>query len=509
MFYFISPEKFSNDITFYFKLISTFLFVISVLGIIFNYWDSLIHPENYLCALFFIGLVRLTLEHKRYTNCPLSLIYNYYIIVFFLIPAAFYCVLGDNYIYGIGISNLPYEQQDYNESSVYGLIKLSIFYFLGYSGIFLGNKNVNVFNTNYHIKVSISKVIMLALIVAYMTISDLNEIVEAIKRAYEDKDTAGKPEGLINFILWDAAFLVLFGYLFGLRDIFFLKYQKHRQIIFNLIFILFVLVGLYGGSKASVLIVFVLSILIPSTVAQNKNYMQSYGLNYKYLFFLIPFMLFAFSFAEVQRQTSDIYSQNRIELWFNIIINLGDFFNFEYIFLSIQNILYRLSFGGFDRVLLVFKSFDYFEFDYFYSSNYLIYLYKSLLNLILPGTPYLEAYLPSGQLFNDILKKNELIGTSTHSDFLLQANTQTMSIFGTLYVIFGFSSAFVIFLYFYLFSRLYSRLKYLYFKLIFAFLFLNTLGTFGIEASIASAIHLAVSIFIMILFINIKLLKLR
>ncbi|GBL32940.1 hypothetical protein EMGBS12_12500 [Methylophilaceae bacterium] len=160
---------------------------------------------------------------------------------------------------------------------------------------------------------------------------------------------------------------------------------------------------------------------------------------------------------------------------------------------TLNHILYRLAWGGSDRLILIMNS--YLIPDFEATSNFILYLIKNFINLTLPGTIFSDAYLPSSQIFVDIIEKNsyENLKFINKTNILSKLNTQPFTLYGFFIILFGFLAPVFIFIFSYSFSKFYNSTKYIFLKLASFYFFWSFLSCFGFEVVLANSIHFTIS----------------
>jgi hypothetical protein len=144
---------------------------------------------------------------------------------------------------------------------------------------------------------------------------------------------------------------------------------------------------------------------------------------------------------------------------------------------------------------------SYAEYDLDYALKFGVYIIKRIINLLAYGTIYQEAYLPSSQLFESILNKEDLIGFGNKIDLSRDLNTKPFTGFGIFKILFGPFGAFFLFIYYSLISLLFWKINGIFLRLNLALLFFKTLICFSIEEIISEFIFF----YIIIIFLHFSL----
>lgn len=497
MFKSVTPAIFSLECFSLYRYAAILLLFITGVGIIISSYDGIPYFINSLLLFVFIALVAAATSDARFRRHPLGNIFGFFIITFFAIPAAFVAVLGSSYLYGVGVSSLPYTQDDYVRHLPFNIILLTLNCVTAFLGIRASPFLVQQKPATYT-RFNINKAIVLGLFVAYLTVIDLLNIAKVRDAVGSPSTDGGKPETLLGFVFWDAAYISLFGLILCLHNLTSNWRENGLTRALTLIFMIFVITGVFGGSKGSIMIVFILVAFLPSVVAASYENSRAFILDRKVLIILsVPALVF-FAFSEIQRLPISSQDSSRSELYMAAVQQ----FDLAKLNAVINQIGYRLSWGGYDRLILIQESFIEKGHDLGFTADYVAYLAKNFINLVLPGTPYLEAYMPSSQLFSSILHRDILDGASTQGDFLRNVNTQPSTIFGVLVVVFGGFSVFASFTFFFLISFAFNMARNPVLKLAISFLFIGALGAFGIETTLASATHFLISCVIMVIIVS-------
>jgi hypothetical protein len=166
---------------------------------------------------------------------------------------------------------------------------------------------------------------------------------------------------------------------------------------------------------------------------------------------------------------------------------------FEDISSLLSTVFNRFVVGGLDRFLLVFQSFVMYPPDIGYRLDYLVYLCESTANLVLPGTPFLDAYAPSAQLFPIVVEHGQMGGNYDKLSYLTSLNSQPYTIYGLFIIIFGVLSPPVIFVFMITITWFHNLLKNPLLVIGSIYFFNGALVAYGIDAVIGNTFHLLIS----------------
>ena len=178
---------------------------------------------------------------------------------------------------------------------------------------------------------------------------------------------------------------------------------------------------------------------------------------------------------------------------FDTFYAVASTFNIESLQSLMVKILYRFSMAGFDRYMLIFESFGIGGYNLESAINFFLYCGKNFINLIFPGTPFTDAYMPSSQLFPEIIANKIIVGGATQYQLMNSFNTQAFTIFGLFIILFGLTAPLFLFIYstiiVYIFYRLNSHLG----KLVLIYFFSEILLCHGPEVVAFYSIQLFIS----------------
>jgi hypothetical protein len=162
----------------------------------------------------------------------------------------------------------------------------------------------------------------------------------------------------------------------------------------------------------------------------------------------------------------------------------------------IATVAYRLS-TALDRYVLIVDA-HLFAHSTAYAVSFASYLVRSFLNLVLPGTPYLDAYTPSSNLLPLVLTGQPLVGAATKAELIVSLNTQPYTMYGVAVLLLGKGAPFLIFTMTAAVGLFYRMVHSVSARLALMYLFFAGIHVYGFEVAAANAIHLAVSLYIFI-----------
>lgn len=262
---------------------------------------------------------------------------------------------------------------------------------------------------------------------------------------------------------------------------------KNLNIKYFLFISLYFINFLILGSKAGILILYLLSFLfilssLKSTEKVNIFFLKNFGI-------LILIITAFLSFIVIDIFRANFYLTKAISLTDLFQILKDTKFIFENSILLFEKILKRLATQGVDQFILINLTFS--EYDFEYTKQFVVYMYKNFINLMLPGTIYPEAYAPSSQLFTDVLFKKNLVGNMDELSLLKNLNTQPFSVFGFFTILFGsVYSPIGVFIYFYSLSFVLKKINDIFLRVVIVSIFYLSFIIFSFEGVLATQIQL-------------------
>lgn len=448
-----------------------------------------------LSGVLYIVIVSLLSLNKRFRRSPFSILLCFFTFLYLNIPAAFILFEGSDYIYGEGLASIPFPQSDYQQSLPLGFLYLSLFWFAMWLGIISANTNRREINQNRFSSIRLKHILLLGVIVLVVTWID-NQSFAAVRL-----EGAGKENSLLAFIFFDHAYLIMAGLVlfFKLNEPRYIVNSRKITMLISAIFMGYISIFFLAGSKAAILAIFMWFVLIPYCCFREYPRAQCSFPIPKYLVMLVILALPLFYVALIQR----------ISLGSGIAPDLGTFLagisviDASVVFDIFSQIFYRFSQGGIDRFLLIFQSFVINTFDSDISSEFVNYLAKNTLNLILPGTPFPDSYAPSSQLFPIVIEYNLAGGDINSSVLLASLNSQPYTIFGIFMIIFGFVAPILLYFFIVVFVVIYNRINNLFMKISMLYFYTCALASYGIEVAFSNSVHLLVSILLIYFLIKI------
>lgn len=469
---------------------SVFLSLVSLYGLI-----SGAGVLSTLSGFMYLWVVSLLSLNNRFRKNNFSILLCVFTLLYLNIPAAFILFKGADYFFGDGLALLPFLQSDYQQSLSLGFLYLSVLWIAVWLGIIsAGTKNSEINSTRFS-SITLKPVLLLGVIVLVVTLID-NQTFQDVRL-----EGLGKVNSLLAFIFFDHAYLLLAGLVlfFKLNEpAYIVNSRKITRLAFT-IFIAFTYIYSTGGGKAAILVALILLMILPFSAFREYPHAQVSSPSIRFIMLLIFLAPPLFYFAVIQRAS----------LAFGTAPSLGTLlagiseFDTSMVYDIINDILYRLSWGGIDRFLLIFQSFFINSFESDTAIKFINYLAKNTLNLLLPGTPFPESYAPSSQLFPQVIHKDLVGGEIDTNTLIMSFNTQPYTIFGVFIIIFGFTAPFFLYIFTFVYVLMFNRIDNIFIKLTMLYFFLGALSSYGIEAVLGNSVHLFVSILLMYFLIKI------
>ena len=415
---------------------------------------------------------------RPYRESVFSLLLSWWTFIFILIPLTWINFQSVNYSFGVGLSRIPYQGDEYFSSIPYAIIFLTILWVCLALAVKCRPKiRRKLYFANPKKPRSLGLfavfVVVWSLVIAYLHMSTRLAIIG---------DGKVNPY-ILSMIFSSSSFLFLFSLL--VCNAVHARTNRASQFLKFLFFIVFCFsvlsLTIGAASKGGILIIF--NIMVIFTISYQKKLPDGLVLMPSLVFigFLMLLSPIFFIGALDTRLSSsagfDFFSSAEILSSLTLINEVG------------VKILDRLCYGGLDRFILVFHGFWVGDFGTAFILDFAVYLYSNLVNLVLPGTIYENAYAPSAQIFDKLLY-GKVPNTPSSADYLFaNLNTQPFTLFGLFILLFGFFSPVAIFVFGYALVRLYELLDSMLIRAVIISFFFATLSCFGFETNIANAIQ--------------------
>jgi hypothetical protein len=446
----------------------------------------------------FILATTLLSLNKKFRKSPFSIFFCFYTFLYFNIPSVFILFEGSSYVYGGSVNYVPFAQSVYKES-----LPSSFFYLLiCWVAIWLAIISVKI--TQRQIKekifqsVSLKAILFLGIIVFIVSWNDIQNIT-AVRI-----EEAERLNSLITFIFFDYAYLIMAGLIlfFKSNEINYIVNLRRINLLMSVIFVGFIVLFFEAGAKSAPLSIFTWFILFPIAFFRVYSHARLPFLNIKAIVIILLFTIPLYYFAVLKRANLSYGTAFDLSSY----LAAAQMFEVNVIYEIFYQILYRFSQGGLDQFILIFQSFIIYAFDLETASKFVTYLGKNTLNLILPGTPFPEAYLPSSQLFHEVIEKN-LVGSGGIVDIktlLNSLNTQPYTIFGVFIIIFGMFAPVFLYLFSLAVIFVFGMFHNIWIKSTILYFFVGTITCYGFDVTVGNSAHFFVSSWIMYFILKIS-----
>ena len=442
-----------------------------------------------LSGFMYIVMVSLLSWNKKFRKSPFSILFCLFTFLYLNVPVAFILFEGDDYNFGEGLASIPFEQSDYQQSLTLGFLYLSVLWVAVWLGIISAGTKIQKINQKRFSSIRLIHILLLGVIVLTVTGVDNQGIADVRLEGAE------KVNSLLAFVFFDHACLIMAGLIlfFKLNEPRYIVNPRKITTLAFMIFITFTSLFFISGSKGAILVIFMLLMFLPFSASREYFNAQISFPSIKFLMVLALLMPPMFYFALIQR----------VSLGSGIAPNLSTLlagiseFDTSVFYDMTNQILYRLSWGGIDRFLLVFQSFSINSFDLNTEREFVNYLAKNTLNLVLPGTLFPESYAPSSQLFPQVIEKNLVGGEIDKSALIISLNTQPYTLFGIFIIIFGFAAPVFLYLFTFAYIFIFNKIGNVFLKITMLYFFFGVLSSYGIEVVLGNSVHLFVSISLM------------
>lgn len=442
-----------------------------------------------LSGFMYLVIVSSLSLNKKFRRSNFSVLLCFFTFLYLNIPTAFILFEGGDYIFGGGLGSIPFTQSEYQQSLPLVFLYLSVLWSAIWLGIISAGIKTKKNNLNYFSSLRLTPILLAGVIVLIVTWIDNQAFFDVILKD-ESRGSA-----LLAFVFFDHAYMAMAGLilLFKLNEPSYSSNPRKVTTLIFAIYIAFTLIFLSSGSKAAILAGFILIMFLPFAAFRGYSHTQVSFPSIRFLVALILVAPLLFYFALIQR----------LNLSEGIPLDLSTFLaplsevDTSVIYDIINQILYRLSWGGVDRFSLIVQSFLTNAFDYDYAREFFNYLGKNTLNLLLPGTPFPESYAPSSQLFSQVIHKGDMNGEMDTEVLIRALNTQPYTIFGVLVIMFGFAAPIVLYLSTFAYIFVFNKTSNMLIKITMVYFFWVALSSFGLEVCIGNSVHLFISILLM------------
>ena len=462
------------------RIIISLMALVSVVSI-FRNWNPLIAIPT--LAIFITPLV--FISWPRFNNNVFSVLLIFFLLLFIYTPLTYLSIKGEDYIYGWGLISVPFSQDVYIERYIINLYFLFFCLFSSFLGLSIISTKFKPLKTEMNIRsYGSGPLILLGIIAMSFLINDI--LVSLAAKAARE---AGS-EGLLKFLFFDHAYMFIAGIaIMGVNGTNLRSQSAQKKAILFIAFA-FTAIATMAGSKAGFLGVFFFFFLVSYSYIRTRP-------DSLILFPSIPLIISVVVLAPILYFTMFFYRIGLTTSFDFDILMILSLIDANSITILTDEIFYRLSAGGLDRFMLISNSFLSAESSSYGAQEYLPYIFKNFINLVLPGTPFQEAYAPSSQMFPQVIALESMNGDVTASYLMHSINSQAFTIFGVMTIISGWFAPLALFMYNIFLCLVYSLIKNLFIRMTIIYFYFGALSSFGFEVAAGYAYHVIICFFFM------------
>ena len=453
-----------------------------------------------LCSCLFLVVVAVCSFNEKFQKSTFSLFFVIFTFMFFSLPVLYLNLSGYAYHLGIGLVLDYVDKSKYFDTLPGFMVFLTICWF----SCWLGIQRSDVAKINFKVNRKIFlPFLVVGFVVLLVTLIDNNN--------YNQVFIGGaRNNNLITFLFFDTAFFLLAGNTLFVWMNSNLDQKNNWVICFCSLLLFFIVALIYfqAQSRSAILVALTLCYVYPFEFSKKMN-ISNRDLRYlslnKYLlvFFLVLSVIIFELLVPIRTVRTDSIDLSYIDS-FRMIIEAGDFWAIT--INTFHQVMERLCSGGLDRFFLIFNAFQ--EYDFKATMEFCKYFSKNTANLLLPGTVFSEAYLPTSQIFAQILLKDfhssaAFLANNGVEQLIRNSNTQPFTIFGIFFIFFWFFSPFFLYFSVRLLSALYAKSEQMVLLICILSFFNNLLTCYGLDVVIGNTFHLMVSMFFISLLVKI------
>lgn len=421
-----------------------------------------------VCFNFLLAYLYTLKSVRRVPGMILLVISNF---IYLQIPFLFIFSKDTEYTFQ-GFITTPNEDSFYYQSILTGSLFFMVSYLLMTLGMIIGNKfkfKKSLVNDAFKNPKTINAWVAIGLITFYFIYLDNRANVAA------RTDDLVKNVSILAFFFNDKTYQVIFPVLFFLIPV-----QSRTKSLKYFFFgvILFFALNIDGASKASILLIFTTFFLTPLAIFYQDNKEIIWPKSHLLIVGAIV-SIPLFIFTAVAREISGTGVTISAELIANLYKEIG---NIDFTIMT--DLIWQRLAAVINNFLLIYSHYSQ-NIDLSYRAHFASYSSLSFLNLVLPGTPFPDAYVPTSQLFPKVLDQSLLESHLDNVTLRQQANTQPYSYFGFLIIIFGKPLTLIIsFFSGFIFSVMYQLTSQTYIKAILVFAFSVLFHAYAFEAGL-------------------------
>jgi len=437
-------------------------------------------------ALLFVGVSAAINRWPRYRRSPFALIASVGGFMAFVFPLTFLLLLGDTYEFGVGL-RVPGSQSQYFDSAPSGIAFLSLCYLLAIAGLTWTAPSSPPDEVALSRAVRPEWPIGLLGIVVLVFAQQAMEGFLAVRVTRE----SGAAESLWQFLFFDQAYLIVLSIVIFTRLAHRERFGTTRiEWVFGLLLGAFFLQATLGStSKGFLMTLAIVAFVIPLSYLQNSPAVSCLVPSRKVLLALVPLSIGIF--FVVQGLRIAVFSGDASTLSDILSVVWSEAGKLD-LTSAMMDVSYRLG-AALDRYILIHDHLLFRGHQAVYAAEYQTYLLMNLANLLLLGTPYPEAYVPSSNLLPAVLMQAPLLGDATKGELIQSLNTQPHTLFGVAIILVGKYAPMVGFVLSGMVGLAYRLLRGLPARLALICLFNLLLQCYGLEVSLATALHFGVS----------------
>jgi len=464
--------------------------------------------KNILSGIFYFLFTSFLSFNNYFKRNPFAISFCVVTILFFNLPLAYILTQGSEYIIGskyhaylsnnVIVSSLPYSQSQYHESMSNALLFLTACWVSVWTALVFSAKKASdiLITDKIFTKLKLWLIIVSTVGIFLFHINQHQEYITALQL----KQQLDQSKLAVLFSMQGFLHLMALVFFLKMNNIQSQKERKSEKYIAGSIFILIVIYQTYAGSKAAILQISATFFLAPIVLSglYHKSRVYFFSLSSLLLIFLLsPIVFYIVNNYRISGSSSYYVSATSINF------SLVEFMN------VFTKIFYRLGQSGIDMYLLIYKSFIGVHYDLKLSGDLITYILKNSVNLTLPGTPFPEAFAPSGQFFDEVIN-HSLIAWDRGRDplhFSINMNTSAYTFYGESIIFFGIMAPIAIFSIIYSYVRVFYWTKNMLIKLVLVTAFYQGFISYGLDGTIGDSFNILLSVFV--LFFCFKILSTR
>lgn len=432
-----------------------------------------------LLSLLVNGFFLCTHTVKACRRLPGAIVLAFLNLVYLQFPLLYIGVASSYYDFGRG-AMIPRGSETYLEQLVPAMLFFTGCYALLMLGMLLGNvrgarSRMRPLNLRLN-RFSLACLVCIGLVVCWVQTGDLRASYMARSAQIE------KTERLLAFLFNDKMYLLLFPVLFYLLPLH-VKARSSKACFLGMTGLLF-FINMYGGSKAAILLVGISFFLYPVAIFYRQGtriYWPRVSILLAAAMLAVPF----YFYAQLDRQfksTGQVFTIDAaVRELRDAAADAGRGGG------ALAQIASRLS-ANVNNFVLIYTEYRH-DGDAGYRAEFRRYVWRNFLNLVLLGTPYQDAYVPSSQLLPEVIAHERLESRMDKAEFLRSASTQPYTLFGFFLVSAGPMVTFLAsFCFGYVYSSMFNAFRSVINRLLIVFSFTVFYSCYGFEVAAQFAV---------------------